>query len=370
MKHVLLTGATGLLGEYLLRDLLERDVPVAVLGRSRAGDSVTTRVERLLARWEESRGRHLPRPVCLEGDLTTPGLGLDAESRRWITSHCGSVLHNAASLTFVGSDRAREPWLTNRTGTSYLLDLCRRAGLRDLHYVSTAYVCGTRQGTVIEAELDQGQGFRNDYEASKFEAEKLVRAATWLERLTVYRPAVIVGDSTTGYTATYHGLYQYLYFAWLLGQYSPRDTEGRWHAPVRLNLTGDERRNLVPVDWVSAVMVHIFTEPRRHGRTYHLTPPEPVTAREIEEAMGHGFAYYGPTFAGPDGLEGAELNDVERLFYEHVSRYAGYWTSEPMFDAANTHAAAPHFPCPRVDVPLIQRLITYAVQDGWGKGRR
>jgi thioester reductase-like protein len=368
-EHVLLTGATGLVGQYLLRDLLLREVPVAVLIRSRAKEPARERVEAILNHWEEEQGRALPRPVCLEGDITSPGLGLDDETWRWAAGHCRQVLHNAASLTFLGKDRDRDPWLSNQTGTARLLDFCRQAGLRELHYVSTAYVCGRRTGLIFEEELDCGQEFRNDYEASKFEAEKLVRSATFLDSLTVYRPAVVVGDSVTGYTSTYHGLYSYLQFTWTLGQYAPRDENGRWHAPVRLNLTGAEHRNLVPVDWVSAVITHLFLTSRHHGRTYHLTPVRPVTARQIEEAMSDHFRYYGPTFAGPNALAQGDLNELEKTFYEYVARYEPYWAEEPTFDCAHTLAAAPHLPCPPTDAPLIRRLIDYAIADRWGKRR-
>jgi len=366
-QYVFLTGATGLVGQYLLRDLLVRDTPVAVLVRRQGGESARERVEGILAFWEAELGRRLPRPDCLEGNITQDGLGLDAAARRWVAVRRPRVLHGAASLTFFGKDRTRDPWRSNLTGTAHLLDFCRTLGLRELHYVSTAYVCGKRTGLIREADLDCGQEFRNDYEHSKFEAEKLVRAAPFLEHLTVYRPAIVVGDSRTGFTSTYHGLYSYLYFAWILRQYAELEADGRWQIPARLNITGEESRNLVPVDWVSAVLVHLLDRPAPRGYTYHLTPDRPVTARAIEEAMSSEFGYYGLRFVGPDGLAGQELNDVERTFYDYVARYEPYWNEEPTFDATNTHTAAPHLPCPQVDTACLERLIHFAVADQWGK---
>jgi nucleoside-diphosphate-sugar epimerase len=366
-EHLLLTGAVGLLGRYLLRDLLLAGQPLAVLIRSQGDSPAAARLERVLRHWEAELRHPLARPVCLEGDLTLPDLGLSGEARRWIAGHCAGVLHNAASLTFVGSDRQADPWFTNVGGTSHVLDLCRHEGVRALHYVSTAYVCGQCPGPVFEGDLDHGHEFRNDYERSKFEAEKLVRGASFLERLTVYRPATIVGDSRTGYTSTYHGLYSYLQFVWTLRQYADLEPDGRWHAPIRLNVTGDEPRNLIPVDWVSAVMTRILTQPALHGRTYHLAPPRPVTARELEAAMADVFQFHGPTFVGPEALRHAELNDLEKGFYEYVSRYAPYWAREPVFDCTNTTAAATDLPCPQLDRPLLRRLTEFAIQDQWGK---
>src|SRR5437763_15696103 len=169
-KHLLLTGATGLLGRYLLRDLLLAGVPVAVLARPRGGEPGPARVERLLRFWEGEVGRSLPRPACLEGDVTAEGLGLGARQVGWVARHCAGVLHAAASLTFRGPGRDGEPWRTNLGGTANVLGLCRRAGLR-LHHVSTAFVCGARGGVVSESDPGGGQGVHNDYEESKFEAE-------------------------------------------------------------------------------------------------------------------------------------------------------------------------------------------------------
>jgi nucleoside-diphosphate-sugar epimerase len=369
-KHLLLTGCTGLLGQYLLRDLLLEGVAVAALIRSRKDEPAAERLEQVVGHWEGELARPLPRPVCLEGDITRPGLGLSDPARAWVARHCGSVLHNAASLTFVGKDRAKDPWLSNMTGTAHVLDLCKRAGLGELHYVSTAYVCGLRTGVNHEDEFDHAQQFRNDYENSKFGAEKLARSADHLDRLTVYRPAIIVGDSRTGYTTTYHGLYAYLYFGYLYTQLRPREPDGRLRADLRLNLTGDECRNLVPVDWVSAVTTHVVQRPGLHGRTYHLTPLRPVTARELEAAVTRRFDIYGPVFGGPDALREGDLNDLEKMFYEYVAQYQPYWREEPRFDCRNTRAAAGHLPCPPIDAACLERLIDFAVADQWGKGRK
>ena len=105
------TDAAGLVGQYLLRDLLLQDVPVAVLIRAAGQESASDRLEHVMTHWEGDLGRELPRPVCLEGDITLSGLGLTAEAQRWAGKHCGTVLHNAASLTFQASGPDEEPWM-------------------------------------------------------------------------------------------------------------------------------------------------------------------------------------------------------------------------------------------------------------------
>src|SRR5262249_16995136 len=154
-------------------------------------------------------GEPLPRPVCLEGDVTEPGLGLSDAAERWVAGHCDRLVHSAASLAFFGAEKAREPWLSNYSGTINVARFCRRSGIGEFHDISTAYVCGTRQGLIYEADLDLGQSFRNDYEQCKCAAESWLRQESGLESLTVYRPAVITGDSRTGYTTTYQGVYRF-----------------------------------------------------------------------------------------------------------------------------------------------------------------
>src|SRR5437764_8408014 len=84
---ILLTGATGLLGRYLLRDLLTSGRPVAVLARDLRQARAAERVAELVAFWSESLGRALPRPVVLPGDLSLPGLGLTLADRQWLARH-------------------------------------------------------------------------------------------------------------------------------------------------------------------------------------------------------------------------------------------------------------------------------------------
>ena len=369
-KHLLLTGATGLLGQYMLRDFLLQKRPTAVIVRSSGGQSAFDRIEKLVAQWEGEGALELPRPVCLDGDITVPGLGLSADDRDWAARHCGPVLHNAASLQLFGKDRQKDPWLSNLTGTANILDFCRAAGLCEMHYVSTAYVCGKRSGLVLESELDKGQGFNNDYEQCKCEAEKLVRAADFIEQLTVYRPGIIVGDSRTGYTSTYHGLYLYLRWVWLYSQALPRSADGRYHAPVRMHLTGDESCHIVPVDWVASTTTYLVGRPECHGRTYHQTQQRPLAVRELDDALGECFNYYGPTFVGADIAPREEWNELEQSFYAMVAPYQQYWNPDLDFESSNLTAAAAHLPCPRIDRELIHRLVQFAIEDEWGRQKK
>ena len=74
--HTLLTGATGLLGRYLLRNLLDRGMRVAVLVRPISTRSAVERIDEILTLWDSESRTLAPRPVCLEGDVRSVSLGL------------------------------------------------------------------------------------------------------------------------------------------------------------------------------------------------------------------------------------------------------------------------------------------------------
>ena len=352
----LLTGATGLLGNYLLRDLSLANIPVAVIVRSNRRQTARQRIEAVMCRWEEEIGRMLPRPVVLEGDISQVDLGLDPVALRWIANYCSTVIHNAASLTFHSTSEDGEPWRSNVGGVKNVLDLCRNTQIRNLHHVSTAYVSGLRTDRVLESELDVGQEFSNDYECSKRDAEKLVRKADFLDSVTVFRPAIIIGDSKTGLATTYHGYYAALQLSHMIVKAIPPDETGLVGGQkVRLTVTGTETKHLVPVDWVSAVMVHVMTHPELHSQTYHLTPRHPVTTRMIRDVLEQAVGFYGATLVGV-GDRPRNASEAEALFYEHIRVYNSYWKTDPTFDRTNTEQAAPHLPCPHVDRDLLYKL--------------
>ncbi len=281
----LLTGATGLIGSQLLARLLRRHVPVCVLVRPHSQRSERSRIESILQRFETSWGQRLPRPTILSGDLALPGLGLSPADISLIGNQCSTVIHLAASLSFRPASKSKnnEPYRTNVDGTNELLKICAQTGVRHFHYVSTAYVCGTRTETFYEDDLELGQSFSNDYEHSKVLAEQSLRANKLLDTLTVYRPSIVIdttGDSPASNDRTlYVALSMYRTMAKKFGFMS----DGNWFE--FLGLSGSERKNLVEAVWVAVMIDGIVGNESLHGRTYHLTSQTGTAISEIEDAF-------------------------------------------------------------------------------------
>jgi thioester reductase-like protein len=360
---VLLTGATGLLGQYLLYDLLSMAHPVAVLVRDSRQEQAAERIAQIVAFWNERLRRKLPTPTVLNGDLGHATLGLTAVDRRWLGRHCRIVIHSAANLSFRETSEG-EPWRTNALGTKSLLALCQDVGLSEWHQVSTAFVCGRRAGIITEEDHDNSQGFHNPYEESKWQAEQLVRRTPGV-RATIYRPAVIVGDSRTGYTSSFNGLYRFLELAVRLA--SVNSTTGEVRLPLRLPLSGDEVWNLVSVDWVSRAIVELLARPQWHGRTFHLVARSPVSNRFVRDIAAEVLNLPGVEFAGTKtGVENSSPSRLEQLFFDGIREYSPYLGGNPVFASVNTAAALPDLP-PPVDRPMLERLIRFAVASRWGR---
>jgi len=365
----LLTGATGLLGSYLLRDFLLAGRRVAVLVRPAKSESARQRVENILRHWEEMLESPLPRPVVLEGDLGECDLGLDNRTLGWIERNCESVVHNAASLVFRGEDPTGEPFLSNVEGTRRMLDLCRCTGIRQFHHVSTAYVCGLREGLILESDVDVGQTPGNVYEKTKLQAEMLVRGADFLDRPTIYRPSIIVGDSQTGYTTTYHGFYAPLKLAHtMVSKVALGATAGDLLVSA-LGITERDRKNFVPVDWVSAVMSHIHGRPEHHGTTYHVTSPNPPLILEMASVMQEVVEELSQ-LGDPDSSWNMDGEWFAKTFRDQLGIYGAYWRDDPQFDVTNTRRAAPHLPCPELDREMMLQLARYAIDANFGRARR
>lgn len=367
MTHTLLTGATGLLGGQLMADLLQRGVALAVLVRPGAEVSGRERIEAILQRQEKDRGALLPRPVVLEGDLTAERCGLGDEQVEWLRHSCSRIVHSAASLQFIGKDRSEEPWRTNIGGTQHVLELSKAAEIRDFWHISTAYVSGLAAGPIPEQPSTDAHGFRNDYEASKHEAETLVRNADWLDRPTFMRPAVIVGHSQTGASTTYHGLMAMLQLMAVIVRSLEADEKGYRHVPLRLAMTGDERRNLVPVDWVAETMATLLGSPEARGGIFHIAPDQPITTREIIDYASSYLGSGGVQFVGTTPPDDMSL--LEQMVYGGKGLYESYEDTDPVFSMERLRAIPGVRHCPPIDEAMLHRFLAHGDKDRWGKRR-
>ncbi|MGL6193490.1 MAG: SDR family oxidoreductase [Thermoguttaceae bacterium] len=359
-----LTGATGLVGSYLLRNLLRAGESVVVLARPCKKTSAEQRIHENLKHWEKELGISLPAPKVIDGNLQD--ITWVENNKAWFTENCKSVIHCAASLTFYGH-KSDEPWRSNIDGTKNILTLCKECNIKDLHYFSTAYVAGSAKH-FYENQLDVGQSLRNDYEQSKFDAEKMVRGSDFIEKLTVYRPSIVVGDSQTAYTATFHGFYAVLKLAHTLVRRLPLgSTSGRGLLEA-LGVGASDRKNFIPVDWVADVFDFIFRNPEFHGKTYHMTSPEPPLLTDFVDVVQDAVETFSTLANEADPLR-ADQEWFFSKYLEEVKIYQAYLQDDPIFDSTNVQDALPNLPCPVMDKDLMMFLAKDAILSNFGKTR-
>jgi thioester reductase-like protein len=283
-RTILLTGFPGFIGTRLARRLLSDDPEARLIALVEA---------RLAERARQiASGEGLERVELLVGDIVHPRLGLDEATYGRLAREVTSVHHLAAVYDLaVGAALAER---VNVQGTGHVLDLCLVCERLARHnYVSTAYVAGTRSGRVLESELAAGQSFKNHYESTKFAAEVLVRATMDRVPTTIYRPAIVVGDSRTGETQKFDGPY---YLLRLLSRV--RRTRG----PIPQIGRGDAPFNVVPVDFVIDAIAAVARDPAGAGETLHLVDPEPSSAAELMRILASEYAGRAPAYRLPSEL--------------------------------------------------------------------
>ena len=210
----------------------------------------------------------------VEGDITQPDLGLPAIELAQARRETATIFHLAAIYDLaVAQDVAAR---VNVEGTLNINEFAKTVErLRRYHYVSTCYVAGKRQGLIKENELHHDAGFRNHYEETKYLAELQVEALKAELPITIHRPAVVCGDSKTGETAKYDGIYYLIHYL------------RRWPSGLTLLNIGNPNvcLNLVPVDFVIEAMVALAKDDRATGATVQLADPAPLTTKELFDGI-------------------------------------------------------------------------------------
>ncbi|GKZ12151.1 SDR family oxidoreductase [Haladaptatus sp. T7] len=333
---VFLTGFPGFLGSALTERLVAR------------GSDVTCLVQPKYRRTAERRAREIERAHAADGEVELVGgditeadleLGEAVESLQTDTE---AVYHLAAVYDLAVS---REVGMAvNVEGTKNVLDFADGCeNLRRFQYVSTCYVSGRYDGTFTEDHLVEGQRFNNYYETTKYLAEVAVQ-----ERMesglpgTIYRPAIVVGDSETGETQKYDGPYYLL--RWLMRQ------PGVAVAPVLGDPTAYEV-NVVPRDFVVDAIAELSRLDESVGEVYQLCDPNPLTVDEMLRAFGRATGKRVVRVPTPKGALKRVLSRFPELeiepatldYFDHPTSYACENTVAALETATDGEIQCPAF---------------------------
>jgi thioester reductase-like protein len=350
---ILVTGAAGHVGAEVTARLAKAGCGVIALVH-RNGDLVRNGGGRIRTTAAAPGTAPAPGSVgCVTGDVTAPGLGLTATAHRALASQVDRIVHCAAITDFGCPAEVYQS--VNVDGTAHLLELAGAASAPFVH-VSTAYVCGERDGTVTEGELDAGQRFGNLYEDSKLRAETLVRKAS-ADGLpvAVVRPSIVTGAERSGVVRDFKNIYIVLRLA---TEGKVRSIPGHYGAAL----------DLVPVDYVAdlaAAAVTRFEE--AEGRTFHAVGGA-LSLRDFSDVLAEYPSFRVPRFVPPTVFDVAALPPAERPYYQRiVSPYESYFRRRLDFD--DTDAAAfcrsAGRRVPSAGRPYLRRLLDHGLRAGY-----
>lgn len=261
-----MTGFPGFIAGRLVEKLANPETQFLLLVQEAFEGNALEDVQRIA----ESSACQRENFKILRGDITKDKLGMTATNYDTVRNETTDVYHLAAIYDLeVKKDIA---YMVNVDGTRNVNDLAKQVKhLERYNYVSTCYVAGKRVGRILETDLIHDEGFRNYYEETKYFAEVEVEKLKSELPVTIFRPAVVCGDSETGETPKYDGIYYVIKF--LL----------KFPEVFRLvNVGNDEvRLNLVPVDFVVESMAALAGDEHAVGKTIALADPSPLTTKEI-----------------------------------------------------------------------------------------
>lgn len=358
-RSILVTGATGFLGAYLLRDLLDATcAEMLCLVRARDAAEGLRRVKANMETYGLWHAADAARIVALPGDLAEPALGLGQAGFAALARRADLIFHNGGQVNFLAPYQTMAA--ANVAGTVEVLRLATMEHLKQVHMVSTLGVYATADylgHTVRESDpapLPGGQ--HGGYNQSKWVGEQMALAARARGvPVAIYRPARITGDSRNGCS----NLADY-FNSWVKGC-------------VQLGMVpreGDETFDMAPVDYVSAGIVRLALGAGDENGNFHFLNPHRMPVVDLIATLReHGLDFVEADYAT---WRRALLDAVAVSRDNALSSFAAMYPEnpdmrEPDFDCSATEQAlaACGIACPPADRALFGTYIGFMLSRGF-----
>jgi NAD(P)-dependent dehydrogenase (short-subunit alcohol dehydrogenase family) len=253
--HYFVTGATGFIGKRLVKKLLERKGSVVHFLIRKESEG---KVPALREYWGVPAARAVP----VFGDLTSKKLGVAADDVKKLKGQIDHFHHLAAVYDLSADEESQIA--VNIEGTRNTVEFAKAIDAGHFHHVSSIAAAGLYEGVFREDMFEEAENYEHPYFLTKHESEKIVRKeckVPW----SVYRPAMVVGDSQTGEMDKIDGPYYFFKLIQRMRQLLPP-----WLPAVGLE---GGRVNIVPVDFVVNALDYLSHKADINKRCFHLVDP-------------------------------------------------------------------------------------------------
>jgi len=327
-KSIFMTGFPGFLATDLLQQIINdqfvniKHIYLLVLPHEKSNAIETIRHFKNQLKLNDSM------LTIVEGDITNKNLKIPRSLNSELLDEVTHVFHLAAIYDLaVPEDIA---WNVNVYGTKNVNDWVQKLNnLERYIYFSTAYVSGKREGKITEEDLSNEFGFRNHYEETKYEAEVLVEALKETVPTTIIRPGITKGNSITGKTIKFDGLY-FMLNMYDRMRYLP-------FIPFIYDGKGSPEGNFVSSDYVLEATSYLAFHEIGKGKTYHLTDPNPYNMLQLQEIICREYLGRIPKGTVPVGIMKVALSfPMFRKFLRAEKEALDYFTIYSSYDATNT----------------------------------
>ncbi|MDZ8028068.1 MAG: thioester reductase domain-containing protein [Nostoc sp. DedQUE11] len=368
-KNIFLTGGTGFLGAFIIRELLqETKADIYCLVRADNPEAGKTKLQNNLQQYAIWQEEYNSRIIPVVGDLSLPLLGLGLEQFQILAAKIDSIYHSGALLNYVYPYSALKA--ANVLGTQEVLRLACQVKVKPVHYVSSVAVFESTAyaGKVVkeEDEFSHWEGIYLGYSQTKWVAEKLVKIAR--DRglpVTIYRPPLISGDSKTGICNTHDFINLMAKGCLQMGSFP--DVE------YMLDMS--------PVDYVSKAVVYLSRQKESIGKAFHLQHPQPAPLKVLVDWIrSFGYSVEMISYEKWQSELINNVSSVDNPLYTLRPFLLERWSDEqltipdlylqarrPHISCQDTlHAlAGSSIACPTIDSQLFMTYTAYLIQSGF-----
>jgi len=345
MRNFFITGATGIVGSYLTKILLEGKNKVFVLSRNKENKSALERVKEVLNFWDKKLlKKYSDNLIVLEGDITKEELGLDRSDKMIIQNSVEEIFHCAAVTKVNWSlNKIRK---VNVEGVRNILNLALTIkNLRKINHISTFAICGDYKGEFSEFSLDVGQKFHTSYEYTKFLAEKLVekyrKKGLWID---IYRLPLIIGESKKGKILKFENIYQFFSIC-----------SSRIFNTLPLLNT---HLYIAPLDYVCSGLYILSQNEQTKNKTYHLLPLKPISVEGIINIASQIMKFKKPRLVSFEKFSEKNLTPVQRLILKNTI-FAVNLKTNIKSNFTDNLLKKYHFSFPKIDEKIISCILEY-----------